>query len=320
MQTRTVRVGPPVTAAEIPADHLDLLERPLTAALSTLLPDGMAQTQPVWFSYEPPCVLINTMRGFRKERNLRRDSRATLLVIDPLNTSRWLEVRGVTELSEMGAMAHLDSLAQRYAGVPRFLGGCVSAELAGREVPVIGRIHPMRVVDESSVNRPQTRAARSRPDQRLAGPASIFAAASATPLPVSHRDLLDRPLIAVLTTLMPDGQPQTEPVWFSFEDGAVQINTTRERQKGRNLERDGRATILLVEPENLNRWIEIRGEVEIETQGAIDHLDRLTRRYTNWPAFYGHVHPEEERGTESRIIARLRPRRVVCDAIYSHSA
>lgn len=299
-------------AAVIPADHLDLLERPLTAVLSTLFPDGTAQTQPVWFSFEPPCVLINTMRGFRKERNLRRDPRATLLVIDPLNSSRWLELRGVTELAEVGAWDHLDSLAMRYAGVPRFLGGCVPAELAGREVPVIGRITPFRVVDESSADRATARAALPRP-----APTPFSPDSEPVPVPATHRDLLDKPLIAVLTTLMPDGQPQTEPVWFSFEGGAVEVNTTRERQKGRNLERDRRATILLVDPANLNRWIEIRGDVSIETDGALAHLDRLTRRYTASPAFYGYVHPVEQRLTETRIIVRLRPRHVVCDAVYS---
>ena len=124
-------------------------------------------------------------------------------------------------------------------------------------------------------------------------------------------------MVAALTTLRPDGQPQTEPVWFSFEDGTVTINTTRERQKGRNLERDPRAALLVVDPANQARWIEIRGDVEVETRGALAHLDRLTRRYTEWPAFYGYVHSLEQRRTESRIIARLWPRHVVCDAIYS---
>lgn len=303
-----------LTPVEIPTGHADLLERPLTAALSTLFPNGMPQTQPVWFTYEPPYVLINTMRGFRKERNLRGDPRATLLVMDPLNSSRWLEIRGTTELIESGAQAHLDSLAMRYAGVQHFIGGCVPAQLAGHEIPVIGRITPLRVVDESSAERAHVPATSARTVQTTFGPAP-----EATPVPATHLDLLARPLIAVLTTLMPHGEPQTEPVWFSFEHGTVMVNTTRERQKGRNLERDHRATILVVDPSNSNRWIEIRGDVEIETSGALEHLDRLTRRYTNWPAFYGYVHPLEQRRTESRIIARIRPRHVVCDAIYSNS-
>src|SRR5215470_101021 len=74
-----------VPACRVPGDHLDLLQGPLLGILATLLPDDQPQTQPVWFSYEAPCVLINTMRDFRKERNLRANPRATLLIIDPEN-------------------------------------------------------------------------------------------------------------------------------------------------------------------------------------------------------------------------------------------
>lgn len=135
-----------MATAAVPGDHVDLLQRPLLAVLTTLMPDGQPQTQPVWFSYEPPHVLINTMSGFRKERNMRADPRVTFLVIDPDDSSRWIEIRGVVELSAEGAARHLDFLAQRYAGVESYFGGCVSAELAQREVPVMGRITPVRVV------------------------------------------------------------------------------------------------------------------------------------------------------------------------------
>jgi PPOX class probable F420-dependent enzyme len=135
-----------VEAAAVPRDHLDLLQRPLVAALTTLLPDGRPQTQPVWFSYDPPLLLINTMRGFRKERNMRGDPRVTLLVVDPKDSSRWIEIRGDVELVSEGAMAHLDRLALRYAGVESYFGGCVDAALARTEFPVIGRVTPCRVV------------------------------------------------------------------------------------------------------------------------------------------------------------------------------
>lgn len=133
-------------AAAVPGDHVNLLQRPLVAALSTLLPGGRPQTQPVWYSYDAPCVLINTMRGFQKERNMRADPRVTLLVIDPDDSSRWIEIRGDVELVDDGAMAHLDELALRYAGVRQYFGGCVDATLAAVEHPVIGRITPARVV------------------------------------------------------------------------------------------------------------------------------------------------------------------------------
>jgi PPOX class probable F420-dependent enzyme len=297
-------------ACGIPADHLDLLQRRPLGTLATLLPDGQPQTQPVWFSYEAPCVLINTMRGFRKERNLRANPRATLLVVDPEDSNRWLEVRGLVTLTEAGARAHLDQLAARYAGVDRFIGGCVPAELAGDKTPVIGRLAHVRVVDEDSANHipPRHEAHRDLRQRTAYG----------VELPASHMDLLLRPLVAVLSTLMPDGQPQTQPVWFGLDGRDLTINTTREKQKGRNLERDPRATLLIIDPANSNRWIEVRAAVEITEGGALDHLDELTRAYTPWPAYYGFVHPLVRRPVETRILCRLIPQHVVCDAIYTN--
>ncbi|HEX6868739.1 MAG TPA: pyridoxamine 5'-phosphate oxidase family protein [Candidatus Limnocylindrales bacterium] len=79
---------------EIPASHLDLVECPPVAALTTITPDGYPQTSVVWADFDRECVRINTMRGFAKERNMRRNPRVTLLCYDPRNTLRYLEVRG----------------------------------------------------------------------------------------------------------------------------------------------------------------------------------------------------------------------------------
>ena len=295
-------------AARIPLDHVDLLERPLVAALATLLPDGRPQTQPVWYSYDQPWVLINTMKGFRKERNLRADPRATLLVIDPENSSRWLEVRADAQLVDDGARRHLDELAFRYAGVRRFFGGSVSAELEETHIPVIGRLLPRHVVDESSGSRLVS--ARQAAARRPVSPRA------ATSMPATHLDLVESPIVAVLSTLLPSGRPQTQPVWFDFDGHDLLVNTTRERQKGRNLERDPRATLLIVDPADANRWIEVRADVEVSLDGALEHLDHLTRRYTPWPRYYGYIHSLERQRHETRILCRLIPRHVVCDAIF----
>lgn len=115
---------------------------------------------------------------------------------------------------------------------------------------------------------------------------------------------------------MPDGHPQTQPVWCDFDDTDVLVNTARERQKGRNLQADPKATVLVVDPVDSGRWIEIRGDVSISEEGALDHLDRLTRAYTGKLHHYGGLVPAERRGRETRIICRIRPRHVVCDAIH----
>lgn len=133
---------------EIPASHLDLVECPPVAALTTLMPDGSPQTSVVWCDFDGTFVRVNTMKGFRKERNMRRDPRVTLLCFDPRQPLRYLEVRGsVEQMAEEDALSHLDALASKYIGRPiRYFGECVPAALAETEVPVLCQIRPIHVV------------------------------------------------------------------------------------------------------------------------------------------------------------------------------
>jgi PPOX class probable F420-dependent enzyme len=137
------------------------------------------------------------------------------------------------------------------------------------------------------------------------------------PIPGTHLDLLTRPVIAVLTTLDRAGQPQSSLVWADHDGECARFNTTLERQKGRNLLADRRASLLVVDPANTGRFIQVRGEVELVTDGAIEHLDALTRRFTRHPRFYGHVYPVERRGQETRVIGRIHARRITVDAIHA---
>jgi PPOX class probable F420-dependent enzyme len=123
----------------IPESHLDLVECPPVAALTTVMPDGSPQTSVVWCDFDGERVRVNTMHGFQKERNMRRNPRVTLLCYDPRDDGRYLEVRGtVEEMTEDGAMAHLDALTSKYVGRPvRYFGECV---------PVLCRIRPTHVV------------------------------------------------------------------------------------------------------------------------------------------------------------------------------
>jgi PPOX class probable F420-dependent enzyme len=132
----------------IPPSHLDLVECPPVAALTTVMPDGSPQTSVVWCDWDGTFIRVNTMRGFQKERNMRREPRVTLLCYDPHDDGRYLEVRGrVEEMTEDGALEHLDALSSKYAGRPmRYFGECVPAELARTEIPVLCRIRPTHVV------------------------------------------------------------------------------------------------------------------------------------------------------------------------------
>jgi PPOX class probable F420-dependent enzyme len=134
--------------AEIPCSHRDLVVCPPVAALTTVMADGYPQTSVVWCDFDGQCVRVNTMRGFAKERNMRRDPRVTLLCYDPREPLRYLEVRGtVVEMTEEGAGRHLDAIASRYAGRPvRYFGEVIPARFAETEIPVLCRIRPTHVV------------------------------------------------------------------------------------------------------------------------------------------------------------------------------
>jgi PPOX class probable F420-dependent enzyme len=133
---------------EIPASHRDLVDCPPVAALTTVMANGDPQTSVVWCDFDGECVRVSTMRGFAKERNMRRDPRVTLLCYDPRQPLRYLEVRGtVVEMTEDGASRHLDDLASKYLGrAVRYFGDVIPLGFAETEIPVLCRIKPTRVV------------------------------------------------------------------------------------------------------------------------------------------------------------------------------
>jgi PPOX class probable F420-dependent enzyme len=131
---------------EIPASHRDLIQGPRVAALTTVMPDGGPQTTVVWCDYDGTYVRVNTMRGFRKEKNMRLNPRVTLLCFDPRQPLRSLAVRGtVVEMTEDGALEHLDGLSELYTGRKPYFGECVPAELKETEIPVLCKILPVHV-------------------------------------------------------------------------------------------------------------------------------------------------------------------------------
>ena len=135
-------------------------------------------------------------------------------------------------------------------------------------------------------------------------------------IPENHLDLITRPIHGVLTTMMPDGQPQSSLVWCDYDGEYVCINTTLERQKGRNMLRNPKVSLLVVDPENTARYIELRGEVELIASNVLEQLDRVTRKYTRHPHFYGYIYPLEQSERETRIICRILVRKITLDAIH----
>lgn len=105
----------------IPDSHLDLFKKKAFANLVTLMPDGQPQVTPVWVDYDGRNVVINTAEGRQKDKNLKRDGRVALSIMDPENPYRYLEIRGkVTERTREGADAHIDAMAKKYLGKDKY--------------------------------------------------------------------------------------------------------------------------------------------------------------------------------------------------------
>lgn len=101
-----------------------LLREKHFAELVTLMPDGSPQISPVWVDTDGTNVLINTATGRLKTRNIERDPRVAVAVLDPASPyERVLNIRGrVIGVSPEGADDHIDSLAKKYLGVDSYPG------------------------------------------------------------------------------------------------------------------------------------------------------------------------------------------------------
>jgi PPOX class probable F420-dependent enzyme len=132
----------------IPISHLELIDEPYVVALTTVMPDGQPQTTPVWCNRKEGCIFVNVMKGFRKEKNMRLNPKVSLLAYDPKNPLHNIEIRGqVIEMTEDGAVEHLDTLTQLYLKKPdaKFFGDSVSAELQSQYTPVRVKILPIHI-------------------------------------------------------------------------------------------------------------------------------------------------------------------------------
>ncbi|GAA2827394.1 PPOX class F420-dependent oxidoreductase [Nonomuraea rubra] len=124
-----------------------------------------------------------------------------------------------------------------------------------------------------------------------------------TVLPEDARLLLDAPNFATVTSLNPDGAPQSTVVWVRTDGDDVLFSTAKGRRKPRNFERDPRASLLVIDPVDPYRYVEVRGRVTMtpDPEGAL--IEELSQKYqgTSWT---------DKPGTE-RIIVRLSPDRVI---------
>ncbi|PYX85953.1 MAG: PPOX class F420-dependent oxidoreductase [Acidobacteria bacterium] len=121
-------------------------------------------------------------------------------------------------------------------------------------------------------------------------------------IPAKYRDLFNKKAFASLTTLMPDGSPQTTPVWVDVDGDYVIFNSAKGRQKDRNVRRDPRVAMAIIDPDNPYRYLEIRGKVaEITEQGADSHIDKMAKKYLGQDKY-----PYRQPG-EVRVLYKIRP-------------
>src|ERR1700728_3474475 len=99
-----------------------------------------------------------------------------------------------------------------------------------------------------------------------------------TSTPDSHRDLLDAKIV-VLATIGPDGRPQLSPVWFLPEGDTVRVSLNTTRQKVKNLEANPAVTLLVLDPANSQRYLEIRGDAELSDDADYTFADQVGAKY-----------------------------------------
>jgi PPOX class probable F420-dependent enzyme len=105
---------------------------------------------------------------------------------------------------------------------------------------------------------------------------------------------------ATVATIRPDGTPQLTPTWIDYDGENVLFNTAKGRAKPKNLERDPRVSVLVIEQGNPYNWVSVTGPVEVTEEGAAEHINKLSHRYN------GVDYPDKT----DRLLVKVRPERV----------
>ena len=120
------------------------------------------------------------------------------------------------------------------------------------------------------------------------------------------RSLLERPVLYNLATVNPNGTVQVNPVWGELHDGMIRLNTAAGRQKHRNLEERGDVvTVMVQDPDDTQRYVEIRGRVaELTDANGVEIIDRLAKKYLDVDVYPWH------KDDETRVTVLIEPTQV----------
>lgn len=128
-------------------------------------------------------------------------------------------------------------------------------------------------------------------------------------LSAGAKRLFDEPNFAHIATLNPDGSPQVTVVWVDLDGERIRINTAEGRVKPRNVRKDPRVAVSIVDRNNPYAWASVQGRVvEITPDGADAHIDSLARKYLGQDKY-----PNRREG-EVRLIILIEPERVASPA------
>ena len=121
---------------------------------------------------------------------------------------------------------------------------------------------------------------------------------------VASTVLIDDKNLAHVSTLNPDGSPQTSPVWIEASNGDISFNTAEGRYKPMYIRQTGRAAVHVTHPEDPYKWVAVAGPAELSHEGADEHIDKLAKKYLGADS-----HPFRKEG-EQRVIVRIKPEHV----------
>ncbi len=108
--------------------------------------------------------------------------------------------------------------------------------------------------------------------------------------------------LAIIATIMPDGSPQATAVWVDTDGEHVRFNTAEGRVKTKNLRRDPRVAVAILNADNPYEQVTIRGRVvEFVHEGAVEHIDSLARKYVGTDVF------TERDPNDQRVIVKIAP-------------
>jgi PPOX class probable F420-dependent enzyme len=121
-------------------------------------------------------------------------------------------------------------------------------------------------------------------------------------IPEDYADLLETTALAHVATIGPKGEPQNNPVWFDWDGSYLKFSQTTTRQKYRNLRRDERIALSIVDPENPYRYLEVRGTaVRVEEDPKNEFIDAMAKKYMGVEEYPYH------RPGDERLVVYVKP-------------